>query len=288
VAFTHELAAPALGPAPPKVEAPKPVEFVDPQYLDHESFVKGGYKEGPVLESEEGTPDAESFNGMKVQAGIKQEGQELAQQQQEQEATQQETEEDKFVEPEMQDRPEDPLDRVDFNINEVPGADPNILTLKDHVAPEYNIPHPPLAHKISRAEYDAQVEALRQEAMGADDKMDARIAGVRQQVFATWQEQKAKELSDKAAKDQAALDEDAQKFLAPVEVDPHGHPIDPALPVYPPYPGSENSGEQAFPSAPDYKPVDTQQAHFKKILDGDAAGAEQFREKLSQLKKRKN
>jgi len=121
--------------------------------------------------------------------------------------------------------------------------------------------------------------------MASDAKMDDRIAGVRQQLFATWQEQKAKALSDKAAQDQAAADADAQKFLSPVEVDPHGHPTDPALPIYPPYPGSENSGEQAFPSAPDYKPVDTQQAHFQKVME--EGGAEQFREKLSQ-KKRKN
>jgi len=290
VAFTDEIAAPALEAPSPKVEPPKPVVFVDPQYLDQELFIKQGYKEGPVLESEEGTPDAESYNGMKVQAGMKeQEQQQQMQQQQQQQEAAAETPEEKYVSPELDDRPDDPLDRVDFNINEVPGADPNVLKLKDHVAPEYNIPHPPLDHKITRAEYDSDVEALRQEAMVADRKMDDRLAGVRGQLYTKWQEQKAKELSDKAAKDQAAADADAQKFLAPVEVDPHGHPTDAALPVYPPYPGSENSGEQAFPQAPDYVPVDTQQAHFKKILESGAeGGVEEFREKLSQLKKRKN
>jgi len=265
-------------PQPAEIPLPKKEEFVDPTYRDEEfpeqDYKAGGYGEGPVVEVEEGTPDVISYDGIKEAEEAKKAEQEAAAQEaaaQQNAATEEETG-DPYQYPEIRDVPDmASTGRINFDPNALTGSDKHVLelALKNTVVPEYNIPHPPLKAKISKEQYDAEIEAERQKAIMSDMAVDARIQESRNKLYNDFAE---KVMKEQFAKEEAERNNsDDEKYLTPVIVDKHGHPIEDIREFYSPYPGAPDV-PQAFPKAPDYvPPVDNQEAYFNRlILEGKA------------------
>jgi len=188
-------------PFPALIPRPKKEEFVDPDYVDytnpHEN--QPGYGEGPVEEAQEATPDVESFNGIKEAEEAKKEEEKAekeemlehlrSQQQQQQEEA---VEGDPFVYPELRDVPEPygstgvlRLDPSSFT-----GTNAHLLdlALKNTVVPEYNIQHPPIKEKMTKEQYEEEIEKERQEAILQDEMVDAKIQHSRDELYNNWAE----------------------------------------------------------------------------------------------------
>jgi len=267
-------------PVPALVPREKSQEFVDPDYVDYVNPQEGqpGYGEGPVIEAENGTPDVESYNGIQQQEEEKKQELEqekqmqqqiLQMQQQQLSGESEEDEEDPYVYPELRDVPE-PLGStgvIRFDPSTLTGTAAHLLdlALKNTVVPEYDIQHEPLKEKISKAEYQEQIEKARQEAILQDEAVDAKIQHSRDQLYKDWYE---KTLKEELAKEEAEkANSDDEKYLTPVIVDKHGHPIDDLRLFYGTYPGNDLSNPQAFPTAPDYERKDPQQEYFKRLIE---------------------
>jgi hypothetical protein len=257
-------------PEPAAIPRPKKEEFVDPEYIDYAAPNGLIYQQGPVVEAEPGTPDVESYDGIKEREEAKKAEQEAAAQEAlaaQQAAAGEEEVTDPYQYPEIRDVPDTTsTGRINFDPSTLSGADAHILTLALHntVVPEYNIPHPPLKEKMSREQYEAEIEAERQKAIMADESVDARIQQSRDKLYGDFAEKTMKEQLAKQRAEQANSDD--EKYLTPVIVDKHGHPVEDIRQFYGGFPGAPLSSPQAFPTAPDYLPHDPQQEYFKRLL----------------------
>jgi len=295
--FSDDAAAPPK-PVPAEVPRPKKEEFVDPDYVDYVAPQEGqpGYGEGPVIEAEPGTPDVESYDGLKERAEAEKaekeaeekewQEQQLTQQQQAQEEAAADT--DPFVYPELRDVPEAATGVIRFDPSTLTGTDAHLLdlALKNTVVPEYDIKHPPITAKITKEQYLQDIENDRAQAILQDEAVDAKIQHSRDALYNTWAEGTLKNELVKQKAEEA--NSDAEKYLTPTIVDKHGHPIQDLREFYGAYPGDEADPPQAFPTAPDYVSKDSQQEYFRRLIEeqkaeeGAAGGQEQDVEAVDQ------